>query len=144
MRGLKILSLLLGAGLLFWILGNVDLTEVGELILRVGITGLGLIIFVYFLAFLCDSISWLLILTALPVSLAWIRRTFFVRMAGEAFNNVVPAGGFAGEPVKAVILKARYGISYTDASASIVMARTVNMIALIAFLIVGFFVHVHV
>ena len=138
MRGLKILSLLLGAGLLVWILSNVDLSEVGELILRVGITGLGLIIFVYFLAFLDDSISWLLILSSLPLSLAWIRRTFFVRLAGEAFNNVVPAGGFAGEPVKAVILKARYGISYTDASASIVMARTVNMIALIAFLIVGF------
>ena len=70
MRGLKILSLLLGAGLLFWILSNVDLSEVGELILRVGITGLGLIIFVYFLAFLSDSISWLLILSSLPLSLA--------------------------------------------------------------------------
>lgn len=138
MRFLKYFSVVLGIGLLAWIVDGIDLAAVGDLLLKVGLLGIGTVIFVYFLAFLGDSVSWLLILTSLPISLAWIRRTFFVRLAGEAFNNIVPAGGFAGEPVKAVILKARYGVSYTEASASIVMARTVNMIALIAFLIVGF------
>jgi len=138
MRFWKIASLLAGFGLLYWIASGIDISDVGSLVVQVGVVGIGTVICVYFLAFLGDSISWLLILSSLPVDLAWIRRTFMVRLAGEAFNNVVPAGGFAGEPVKAVILKARYGVRYTEASASIVMARTVNMIALIAFLMIGF------
>lgn len=138
MRLWKILSLLIGFGLLYWIISGIDLGNVGERVLQVGVAGVAIIVSLYFLAFLGDSISWLLILTSLPVSAVWIRRTFVVRLVGEAFNNAVPAGGFAGEPVKAVILKARYGVSYTEASASIVMARTVNMIALIVFLIIGF------
>ena len=138
MQAVKYLSIILGIGLLVWIVSGIDLSAVGELIIKVGPAGLAAVIFVYFLAFLGDTISWLLILTSLPVSYTWIRRTFFVRLAGEAFNNVVPAGGFAGEPVKALLLKARYGVGYTEASASIVMARTINMVALIVFLFVGF------
>lgn len=138
MRIWKIISLLAGCALLYFIAKDIDLGNVAGLVAQVGLGGIAFVIFVYFLAFLGDSVSWLLILTSLPVTLAWIRRAFVVRLAGEAFNNVIPAGGFAGEPVKAVILKRRYGVSYTDASASIVMARTVNMIALIFFLIIGF------
>ncbi len=134
----KIISLLAGCLLLYLIAKDIDLGSVAGSVAQVGLVGIAIVIFVYFLAFLGDSVSWLLILISLPVTLAWVRRAFIVRLAGEAFNNVIPAGGFAGEPVKAVILKRRYGVSYTEASASIVMARTVNMIALIAFLIIGF------
>ncbi|MBO6521905.1 MAG: flippase-like domain-containing protein [Rhodospirillales bacterium] len=134
----KIVSLAAGFTLLYVIMQDIDLGDVAGLVSAVGVGGVCLVVLIYFFAFLGDSISWLLILTSLPVSFSWIRRTFVVRLAGEAFNNVVPAGGFAGEPVKAVILKSRYGVSYTEASASIVMARTVNMIALIVFLMIGF------
>ncbi len=134
----KIIFLLAGFALLYLIVRDIDLGDVADLVGDVGAAGIAVVIFVYFLAFLGDSVSWMLILTSLPVTFTWIRRTFIVRLAGEAFNNVVPAGGFAGEPVKAVLLKSRYGIGYTEASASIVMARTVNMIALIVFLVIGF------
>ena len=138
MRSWKVLSLLIGVGLLYWIISGIDLNDVAGRVLQVGGVGIVIVIGIYFLAFLGDSVSWLLILTSLPVNMTWIRRIFIVRLAGEAFNNAVPAGGFAGEPVKAVILKARYGVRYTEATASIVMARTVNMIGLIVFLMIGF------
>ncbi len=134
----KIVSLIAGFALLYFIAQDIDLGDVAGQVSAVGFGGICLVLIIYAFAFLGDSISWLLIMTSLPVSFSWIRRTFVIRLAGEAFNNVVPAGGFAGEPVKAVILKSRYGVSYTEASASIVMARTVNMIALIAFLVIGF------
>ncbi|MGJ3260933.1 MAG: lysylphosphatidylglycerol synthase transmembrane domain-containing protein [Rhodospirillales bacterium] len=134
----KVIFLLAGFALLYLIAKDIDLGDVAGLVGDVGTAGIAVVLLIYFLAFLGDSVSWMLILTSLPVSFAWIRRTFIVRLAGEAFNNVVPAGGFAGEPVKAVLLKSRYGVSYTEASASIVMARTVNMIALIVFLLIGF------
>lgn len=138
MRIAKLIYLLLGIGLLIWVLNGIDLGESLERVADVGALGIAIIVFVYFLSFLGDSISWSLIITSVPISLTWFRRTFVVRLAGEAFNNIIPAGGFAGEPVKAVILKRRYGVDYKEASASIVMARTVNMVALIAFLCIGF------
>lgn len=138
MRFAKLLYLLAGIGLLFVVLGDTDLADVWARVSGVGIAGIAAIVGVYFLAFLGDSVSWSLILTSVPTSLTWFRRTFMVRLAGEAFNNVLPAAGFGGEPVKAVILKRRYGVSYREATASIVMARTINMIALIGFLFIGF------
>mgnify|MGYP003624602081 FL=1 len=138
MRKAKFVYLLVGIGLLIWVLGDIDVSAALARVAEIGALGIAAILFVYFLSFLGDSISWSLIITSVPISLTWFRRTFVVRLAGEAFNNIIPAGGFAGEPVKAVILKRRYGVDYKEATASIVMARTINMIALIVFLCVGF------
>ena len=138
MRFAKFLYAAVGIALLVYILQRSDLAQTWALLAEVGVSGMALVIGIYLLSFLGDSISWLLIVTSLPVTPTWVRRFTIVRLAGEAFNNLVPAGGFAGEPVKAVILKRRYGISVAESSASIVMARTVNMIALIVFLIIGF------
>lgn len=137
MRLAKFLYLLAGAGLLAWVLHDADLAAAAARLETVGFVGVAAVIAIFALSFLGDSVSWALIFTSLPPSIRWFRRLFFVRLAGEAFNNVVPAGGFAGEPVKAMLLKSRYGIDVTEASASIVMARTVNMVALIGFLLVG-------
>lgn len=138
MKIAKILYLVAGMVLLGFVVSEIDLAEVADLIGDVGALGILCVTAIYLLAFLLDSISWQLILTSLPISFAWCRRLFAVRLAGEAFNNIIPAAGFGGEPVKALILKKRYGLGYIDVTASIVMARTINMIALIAFLILGF------
>lgn len=138
MKYARLIYLLAGVALLFWVLQRADLDEILSLVATAGVFGIGSVIAVYALGFLWDAISWLLIITSLPITLTWFRRAFVIRLAGEAFNNVVPAGGFAGEPLKALILKRRYGVGYNEATASIVMARTVNMIALIFFLFLGF------
>jgi hypothetical protein len=59
-------------------------------------------------------------------------------MVGEAFNYTIPAGGMGGEPVKAVLLKRYFDIDYDDTIASLVMVKTINLIALIGFLSIGF------
>ena len=64
-------------------------------------------------------------------------RLWVVRMIGEAFNNTLPAGGIGGEPVKAVLLKRHFHVAYTDGTASLFAAKTVNLIALVGFLSVG-------
>jgi len=137
-RVFQLFYVALGIALLVGVLWDTDFTEVADMLAAVGAVGIAVVVGIYALSFLGDSISWALILTSLPPKPIWWRRCFLIRLAGEAFNNIVPAGGFAGEPVKAVILTRRYGVSLTEATASLVMARTVNMFALIAFLIVGF------
>ncbi len=59
-------------------------------------------------------------------------------MVGEVFNTVVPAAGMGGEPVKAVLLKKYYGIGYREATASLILAKTINLVSLVIFLGIGF------
>ena len=127
-----------GIGILIFILTGVDLNSVLDQLLRFGWQGFSLVLIIYLMAFGVDAASWLLTIERAPFSFRWIWQAFAVRMAGEAYNTLIPAGGIGGEPTKAEILKRRYGINLKEGGASLLIAKTVNMIALVAFLIFGF------
>jgi len=136
-RVLKAAYFLLGVGLLAAVVAEIDLAEVAREVSGIGL-GAGAVLGVYFVAFVLDSVSWQLTIRGVPLTAAWAARVWAVRMVGEAFNQVVPAGGFGGEPVKAVMLKRRYGTGYGDGAASLILAKTINLMALVVFLIGGF------
>ena len=137
MRFLKALYFLIGIALLVAVLVHIDGAEV---MARVGDVGWGLavVLGLYLAAFSIDSLTWHLTLTSIPMSAKGLYRTWKVRLVGESFNAVMPAAGMGGEPIKAALLKSHYGIGYGEATASIILARTINLIALILFLVVGF------
>ena len=128
----------LGVSILIVILAKANFSLVSDYFFSFGWLGFLLILFVYLIAFWIDAVSWLLAIESIPVSWLWSWRIFAVRIAGEAFNSIIPAAGIGGEPVKADILKRRFGINLRMGGASLIIARTVNMIALVAFLILGF------
>jgi len=136
-RYLKFLYLLLGVALLAAVLAEIDVAEVAERALGIG-WGLAVVLVIYLAAFVIDSFTWQLALIDVPLDATWLYRTWKARMVGEAFNYVIPAGGMGGEPVKAVLLKKYYGIGYRQGTASLVLGKTVNMIALVTFLAGGF------
>ena len=137
MRLLKFLYLLVGLVLLVLVLSEV---EIAEVVARVGQVGWGFAaaLGIYLVAFLIDSFSWQMTLLSVPLSLRWLYRIWKVRMVGEMFNAVMPAAGMGGEPVKAVLLKKHYGVGVREATASLILAKTINMIALVVFLTFGF------
>lgn len=135
---LRVGFLAIGLLLLAVVLYNTDLGELGRQVVQVGWLGLLVVLVVYFFAFLADSLSWQLTLPSMPMSAKWIRRVFVVRAIGEAFNNITPFAGMGGEPVKAVLLKKYYAVDYREAAASILLARTTNLLALLPFLAIGF------
>ena len=59
-------------------------------------------------------------------------------MVGEAVNNATPLASMGGEPVKAVLLKKHFSLGYREGAASLIIAKTTNLLALIVFLAVGF------
>jgi len=61
---------------------------------------------------------------------------YLVRMAGEAVNSMTPTAAVGGEPVKAHLLRA-FGVSGSDALASVVIARTALIASQSAFVLVG-------
>ncbi|KAF0137331.1 MAG: Uncharacterized protein FD153_1705 [Rhodospirillaceae bacterium] len=131
MHLVKVCVVLLSAGLFGYVLVCAEAVEVG-------VTGTGVVLGLYLAVFILDSFSWHLTVSILPLRILWLYRLWKVRMVGEAFNMVLPAGGMGGEPVKAILMKSRHGLDYRDSIASLILARTINLIALVFFLGIGF------
>lgn len=138
MHALRWICLLLGFALLGVIIANTDVAEAVRLVVRME-WGIAVVLLVYLATFLGDTASWHITLRSVPMTAGWFYRLWLVRMIGEAFNNTLPAAGVGGEPVKAVLLRQHYDVSYDDGAASLFLAKTINMISLIGFLTVGFF-----
>ncbi len=137
MRFMKFIYLAVGIALLGLVLAETDLAEAGAHVAEVGF-GIVVLVAIYFIAFAIDSVTWQMTIRSVPLNPLWAYRVWKLRMVGESFNAVIPAGGMGGEPVKAVMLKTHYGIDYREGTASLILAKTINMIALVIFLIVGF------
>ena len=137
MRIVRIIFLLIGVTLLGVIVANTDMRGAFTLVSQVG-WGIGLLFLIFLATFLGDTMCWQITLRGVPLTLAWFFRLWVVRMIGEAFNNTLPAGGMGGEPVKAVLLRRHFHVAYTEGAASLFASKTVNMIALIGFLSIGF------
>lgn len=136
MRFVKLIYIVIGVALFAVIVAETDLAEAGARLMQIG-WGMAVVLALYFATFGIDSITWLITLRTRPLSPTWIGRMWKVRLVGEAFNMTVPAGGMGGEPVKAVLLKQRYGIDYREGTSSLFLSKTVNMIGLAFFLAAG-------
>jgi uncharacterized protein (TIRG00374 family) len=124
----KLIYLLAGAALFAALLFAFDLEAALALIWQAGPLGIAALCLVYFALFALDTLVWLALVPELPRSLAWYRRLVRVRLAGEALNLVVPAGGMGGEPLKAMLLKSQYGVGYQTSSAGLVLQRIHSLV----------------
>ena len=118
---LRFACLIAGLGLFAVVVANTDLGAAGRHLVEVGVFGALAVVAIYVLAFLCDVASWQLMLSSAALDIRWLYRLWKIRMVGEAFNLIVPAASFGGEPVKAVMLKKLHAIGYRESAASIVM-----------------------
>jgi len=134
---LKILFLVLGIALLGVILWRTDLPQLGTLLSQVS-WGFALVLLAYLAASVIDAATWLMTIPTARYTPGWLYHIYNVRIAGEAFNTVMPAASMGGEPVKAILLKRYYDIGFRESAASLIMARTINTIALVIFLAIGF------
>src|SRR6185295_18139934 len=89
----------------------------------------------YFFVYLFDALAWQLTLGDRASDIKF-SDNFLVRMAGEAINYITPFAYLGGEPLKAYLLK-KHGIPMVDGVASIVVAKTMMVIAQILFVVLG-------
>lgn len=137
MRLFKVLFLLLGVLILGVVVSETDLPRVAAQVAAVG-WGIVWVLGLYFIAFAVDSWGWQLALPEAPLTPRWAYRFWKARMVGEVFNSILPAAGMGGEPIKALLLKKYYGLGYREIIASLILAKTINMAGLVAFLVIGF------
>ena len=131
------LCLAAGIALLALVLREVDLGAVASAAAAFGITAMLAVLALYAVEFLADTAGWHLAVTSVPFDAGWLRRLFVARLVGEAVNAATPLAGMGGEPVKAWLLKRRHAIQYGESAASLVIARTVNLLALLPFAGIG-------
>lgn len=137
MRYLKLIFLLFGIGLLWWVLSQANLGEIWHQVRAVSVPGLLMIFVVYALYFGADAISWQVTMDSVGMTARWAGRLFVVRMIGEAYNNVTPMASMGGEPIKAWLLKTNYDIPLRDSGASLILAKTASMFSLVIFVGIG-------
>lgn len=135
-RLIKPLFLILGLLLFAWAVRSVNLTEVGDLLWQIG-AGFLLVALSYGLVAGFDSVSWQYAFQPEEADKIHPIGLWRIRTIGEAFNVITPFGTMGGEPVKAHLLKERYGLTYKQGAASQVVARTTLMVSLILFMIPG-------
>lgn len=137
MRKFHLLFPVLGLAVLALVLRHTDLAQLRAHIEAVGWRNFAQICLLFLVYFAADVVNWQAALPQVPSSLRWFGRLWLVRMIGDAYNNVTPTAALGGEPVKAWLMKRRYGLAWRDTGAGIVIARTSTMFALIIFVAIG-------
>lgn len=132
---LKKIILILSASLFVWIVAIS-----GPLLIWHQIASLNwrilVVIAAYLVIYFFDTMGWRMAFGR-NVKLPGLWRFFLARQAGEALNYTTPSAYIGGEPVKAVVLKKRYGVSIVDGLSSVVIAKTTLFLSKIVFLLLG-------
>ena len=137
-RFLNFLYLILGAVLLLLVIQNADSELTLARLSEIGILGAVSVLAVYFVGFLIDTASWHLTIEQLGGRFGRLYDLWKIRMIGEAFNIATPLGSIGGEPIKAALLKNVLHVTYDQGIASLLLAKTINLIALVAYLCIGY------
>jgi len=133
-----LVMMLIGMTLLGVILYQTDLGEVWSRLQKLGWPGFGFILLICLVCAVAQAAAWLFTLRAVPATPGWLYELWKVWMVGFALEATTPLAGLGGEPVKVFLLKRHYGIRYRDTTASLVLARTTDLIGQAVFITVGF------
>lgn len=136
MSKVKLAFLLVGIFFFAWALQAVELTMVLELLIKMGY-GFLLIFLIYGAVTWVDTVAWKNNFKPDQACRFSLFQLWRIRQIGEAYNTITPLGTLGGEPVKAQLLKDHHGLSFKQGLASLVIARTTFLTALILFMIPG-------
>jgi glycosyltransferase 2 family protein len=136
MKPLKTLYLLIGIGLLAFVVSHTDIPSVWSQLGKVG-WGILVVLVVYKIAFIVDTFAWQFTLPSTQLTKRWLYDLWKVRMVGAAFSKVMPFSSFGGAPIKGFILKHHYGIDYIEGAASLIIAESTHMISMVLFMATG-------
>ena len=136
---IKIFFFCIGFALFTYLLSLNDLNDIVNQIFFLGFNGFLIIYIIFILYFGSDSLSWQMTFTNIRFNARWASRFFGIRMVGEAYNNILPAASLGGEPLKALILKNNYQVSFVDSTSALIISKTVSMLSLVGFIGLAFF-----
>ena len=134
MRRLNLILLTIAVGFFFWILNEVGWANVGHYLRQVGWYW-PLLLLPYGLVNWLEAVSWKYLIVNLPRTIS-LSRLFWLRLGGEALNQLTPTASLGGEPFKADRLWAA-GVPPDQATASVVIHKGILVLSLVLYIILG-------
>lgn len=135
-RGIQLLSVSLGLGLLGVLVWTVGLSDVASHTVRLGWFA-PLVLLPYAAIAACDAKGWSWLVpqdaAVRPIPLWYFSLS---RIAGEAVNNLTPTASIGGEAFKVYLLRRR-GIRPEVGMASVVAAKTALTVSQVIFILIG-------
>jgi uncharacterized membrane protein YbhN (UPF0104 family) len=130
LKFLKIAFLFFGFYLLFKTVQGVGVENITLNLAQLG-WQLALVLPIYIFVFLLNTLGWVYSFPKpLPKSIP-LTNLCIIRIIGETLNTLIPwAASLGGEPVKAEILKRKYGVSYSESTAAMLIVHTTFWISL--------------
>ncbi len=140
MRLLKILLLCLGFYILYFTVRQVGLHNIWNSVRGIG-WPLVPVLLVYPFIYAFNTLGWRYSFPRnLPKHIPW-KDLYVIRIIGETLNEIIPfSASLGGEPVKAELLKKRYGVSLAEGYASLLIVHTTFYVSLNLFVIGGILV----
>jgi uncharacterized protein (TIRG00374 family) len=135
LRRITLLLLVLGVVFLIWMLNQVGWSTLAHHLLQVGWFWWPLILIPYGLVNLLEAISWHFLLLD-PATRPSLTRLFWLRLAGEALNQLTPTASLGGEAFKTMRLRDA-GVSFPDAAASVVIHKGILVLSLVLYIVMG-------
>jgi uncharacterized protein (TIRG00374 family) len=133
-RIVNLILLFIAAIFFVWILNELGWDTLVHYLWRVGWYW-PLLLLPYGVVNWLESWSWKYILVDTPAKLT-VARLFWLRLGGEALNQLTPTASLGGEPFKAARLQAD-GVPLEVASASVVIAKGILVLSLAMYIFIG-------
>ena len=134
MRIVNLILLLIASIFFVWILNEVGWDTLGHYLWQVGWYW-PLLLLPYGVVNWLEAWSWKYILVDTPAKTT-VGRLFWLRLGGEALNQLTPTASLGGEPFKASRLQAD-GVPLEVASASVVIMKGILVLSLVLYIFVG-------
>lgn len=134
MRRLNLILLAVAVVFFFWVLNEVGWAKLWDHLRQVGWYW-PLLLLPYGLVNWLEAVSWKYILIDLPEATS-LTRLFWLRLGGEALNQLTPTASLGGEPFKAARLRAD-GVPLDQATASVVIHKGILVLSLVLYIILG-------
>jgi len=134
LRLVNLILLLIASVFFVWILNEVGWDTLGHYLWQVGWYW-PLLLLPYGVVNWLEAWSWKYILVDTPARTT-VSRLFWLRLGGEALNQLTPTASLGGEPFKASRLQAD-GVPLEVASASVVIMKGILVLSLALYIFVG-------
>lgn len=134
MRLVNLILLLIASVFFVWILNEVGWDTLGHYLWQVGWYW-PLLLLPYGVVNWLEAWSWKYILVDTPARTT-VGRLFWLRLGGEALNQLTPTASLGGEPFKAFRLQAD-GVPLEVASASVVIMKGILVLSLVLYIFTG-------
>lgn len=133
---LRVLTVLVLCGLLYWALKNAPLAEIGAAVSGLQLWQIAVLILLNVLIYILVTLRWWIIVQAEARRVAFLP-LLAVRIAvfGVSYFTLGPQVG--GEPLQVLSLQRKYGLTYTRATASVLMDKLLEFLVNFLLLAVG-------